>query len=45
MIELNICNVVNSDSYFTTNRPDFECLEVVISADDRFLEKLRQKNQ
>lgn len=42
MIELNICNVINN-SYFSNNRQNFECLKVVISADDSFLEDVRQK--
>lgn len=43
MLEFNICNVINNDSCFTTNRQNFECLKVVISADDPFLGEVRQK--
>lgn len=43
MIEYNNLSILNNNPYFTTKRPDFECLEVVISADDPFLEEVRQK--
>ena len=43
MIEFNERNIENDYPYLSTDRTNFECLEVVISADDPFLEDVRHK--
>lgn len=43
MIEFNERNIENDYPYLSTDRTNFECLEVVISADDPFLENVRHK--